>query len=199
MIHMASVRYLKDWLSADVGEGVMRVNSYIAGVPRFAGDNQPDPFQIVTDIYRAGNRDSMRAAQAAEWPAKYPALYVTPSGSVPMEGEVGVSTRDALLTVALSITLRMSDFALAAQWAAYYVKVLERAMVPFFADDDIGRTARGEGNDSGIMILGCNGDPKQKNTGREYAMVTGPWDERIGDNISEQPLFLNLQVRDFTP
>lgn len=198
MIHMAACRYVTDWLAGDVG-GSMRVNTYIAGVPRFAGDAEPDPFVFVTDIYRAGNTDSGRAAKAQDLPSRYPALIVTPSGPVPMEGEIGVDQRDAVLTVAISIEQRMSDFAKAAQWASYYAKAIERAIVPFLAETEEGRTARGEGNATGIYVIGCVGDPKQRNTTREYSMVLGGWELLASDNVTEQALFLNLTVRDLTP
>lgn len=199
MIHMAACRYIADWLCGDIGGGMLRVNSFIAGVPRFAGDAEPDPFVFVTDIYRAGDTNSGRAAKAEDLPSRYPAIIVTPSGPVPMEGEIGVDTRDALLTVAISIEQRMSDYARAAQWASYYAKAISRAMVPFLAETEEGRTARGEGNATGIYVIACVGDPKQRNTGREYSMVLGGWELLAQDNVTEQALFYNLQVRDLTP
>ena len=196
MMHMAAVRYVTDWLRADVGGGVLRVNAELPTVPRFPGDGQPPDIMLITDIYRVGDLASQRAAQASEWPAKFPAIYVTPSGLVPMEGEIAVDERDAMLTVAISIIQRMADYAAAAQQASYYTKAVQRALVGFFADDDTGRTARGYSHASGIAVLACVGDPKTINWNRDGAMVVGAWDEKIGDNITEQPLFLNLHVRD---
>ena len=199
MMHMAAVRYLTDWLAADVGGGVLRVNAALPAVPRFAGDPVPSDITLVTDIYRRGDIASQRAAQAQDWPSTFPAIYVTPSGLIPMEGEIAVDQRDAMLTVAISVIQRMADYAAAAQQASYYVKAILRALVGFFADDDTGRTARGYSHPSGIAVLACVGDPKTINWNRDGAMVVGAWDEKIGDNITEQALFLNLHVRDVTP
>lgn len=201
MIQMASVRYVTDWLAADVGGGVSRLNSYQAAVTRFAGDAAPPAIAVITDPYRKGNINSDLCARFQP-PNAYPALYVMPDGPVPTEGEVGQTggPRDSQVSLVMRYIVRSSDMGLSNQQAAYAMKALEQAMHAFFADDATGRAARGDGNAVGIGIIACDdGQADHPVFGKKAGMAYGPWKEALGDAVAVQAFSVMMLVRDSNP
>src|SRR6185312_14076132 len=198
-IHMACVRYWADFLSADVGGGVLRINQQLALVPRFNADAAAPDIQLVAHPYTPGDVPSQRVAEN-EPPAKFPALYVQGEGPIPAEGEVSPGDhRDCIPVITTKYIVAKSDFSLANQWAAYTMKALERCAFQFFADDGVGQTARGYDHESGIAILSCGYRDNDYSPTYRVGIAYGPWSEDLGLGASVQVFTLVMTVRDRNP
>lgn len=200
MIHMACVRYWADFLTADMGGGVMRINQELAAVPRFPADDAPPDILLVAHPYAPNDIRSQRVAQN-QAPQQTPALYIEGEGPIPTEGEVspGGAPRDCIPVMTTKYLVLKSDFPQAQQWAAYTMKALERCAFKFFADDEVGQTARGYSHESGIAIINCGYADNQYSPTYRVGIAYGAWTEDIGMAMTAQVFTLVMTVRDLNP
>jgi len=199
MIHMACARYWADFLTTDMGGGVWRVNQELAAVPRFGVDDPVPDVALVAHPYTPNDIASLRVAQN-EAPQNVPALYIQGEGPIPAEGEVAPGQpRDCIPVLITKYIVNKSDLSLSQQWAAYTMKALERCAYKFFADDDVGETARGYSHESGIAILSCGYRDNDYSPTYRVGIAYGPWSEDIGLAAATQVFTLVLYVRDQNP
>lgn len=83
-MHLEMMRAITDWLAGtrlDYQGADQGVNAQMAGVPRDAGDPEPEPVQFFGDV----TRDNAVAVNAH--PVNAPAIFVTPSTPAEADGE----------------------------------------------------------------------------------------------------------------
>lgn len=175
-----------DWVAGvpDVGKGI---NDFLAVVPRLAMDAEAPP-AIRTFA------DPFRDRACARWyigtgdiqaPSKKPAIYFTPDGPAPAQGEALATFREwASARFAARIILEGSNVEQNARYAEYYLRALAMSTEAWLADDAAARAGRQLGQ---IMVTGSN------------TQFFGPWAEEVGDALALGVFALDLSVRDYSP
>lgn len=175
-----------DWVAGvpNVGKGI---NDFLAAVPRLPIDLAPPPPILLFAnpfLDRACARWYIGTGEVTR-PSKVPAIYFTPDGPTPSQGEAHATFREwASARFAARIIVEGSNVEQNGRYAEYYRRALAMSTEAWLADDADARAGRQLGQ---VMVTGANNQ------------MDGPWGEDVGDAIALGIYGLDLSVRDYSP
>lgn len=174
-----------DWVAGvpNVGKGL---NDFLALVPRLPMDAAPPPALLHF-------ADPFRDVRCARWyngvedggPNKFGALYITPDGPAPAQGEAHATFREwASARFAARVILQGANIDKNARYAEYYCRALAMSTEAWLAESNDARAGRQLGS---IAVTSAN------------QQLHGPWSEDVGEGIALGVFSLDLVVRDYAP
>lgn len=176
-MHLELTTMWADWLAGIGPAAGFGVNEFLPNVPRLAIDADPLPNMA---LFATPYTD----AKCLAWkePREYPATYVLPDGPIVKEGEAHTAIR-VVPSVAVNARILVSkaDEEVAARYAEYYLRAVERSTTAWLESSGVNRTR------NGIQVVACN------------RFVSGPWNEAVGSAKARSILALDLEVRDDSP